>query len=549
MKDLLTIILTLLGGMGLFLIGVKHMSEGLQAAAGGGLRRLMSKSSCGPIAGFLSGLLSTLIVQSSSIITVMVVSFVSTALITLSQAFAVLIGSGIGTTGTIWLLALVPNPQIVGFFGLTFGGALYFFFNGERIHHIGLTMIGAGLFFLGFYFMSESLQPLADGRALSGVFANFAVGSIPEVLMTAVAAAVVSAIIQSSAATTALAMVLASQKIISCEMAVAVLFGTNVGVTATGWFAASGGTAVGRRSALLHTLSNLFASVVLVWFCPLFVKSGRALFSASNDLVLIAYANTLFAVCRAFILFPLLKPACRLVERLVVQPENEKPHLSSLKIGAKVAPVIACDQALCEIDFMKKSNIELLDCARKVLSGETKKDVRPEKHIIHRESILDNVQKEITDFLGSILSKRLPLDVAERARRLLRLSDELESVSDECATILKVVKRLRNRKQDMSIASTELLLDIHDKIAALADYVTPLIRSPRVSFDLPALQKRTSELHEYIRECRRRQIGRVGADDPGSSVRVLGELDIINAYERIRAYYLNCAETLAGSKR
>jgi Na+/phosphate symporter len=146
------------------------------------------------------------------------------------------------------------------------------------------------------------------------------------------------------------------------------------------------------------------------------------------------------------------------------------------------------------------------------------------------------------------MSKRLSLDVAERARRLLRLTDELESVSDECATVLKVVKRLRKQNEKMSEQSVALLLDVHDRIAEFAAEITPTIRSPRPVIDIEAVQKKSSELHEFIRDCRRIQLGRIGPDDPGSSVRVLGELDIINAYERIRAYYLNCAETLAGRK-
>ena len=259
--------------------------------------------------------------------------------------------------------------------------------------------------------------------------------------------------------------------------------------------------------------------------------------------------DTLFAVCRGLLFLPLVRPFCRLIERLVPQPDNEKPHLSALHFGAHLSPVIACDQALLEVDFMKRSNLELLDCARKVLSGATEDDDGPEKHIVHREDILDNVQKEITEFLGSIMSKRLARDVAERAQRLLRLTDELESVSDECATVLKVVKRLRKQRQKMSERSVALLLDVHDKVASFAADVTPLIRSPRIPFDLEALQKRSSDLHAYIRECRRLQLGRVGPEDPGSSIRVLGELDVINAYERMRAYYLNCAETLAGGKR
>ena len=196
---------------------------------------------------------------------------------------------------------------------------------------------------------------------------------------------------------------------------------------------------------------------------------------------------------------------------------------------------------------MKESDLELLACARKVIAGES--DEADENHITHREDILDTVQKEVTDFLGSVMSKRLSWDVAERARRLLRLTDELESVSDEVAAVLKAVKRLRKQNQRISDVSLQVILSVHDRVAAFAARVTPWIRSPRPTIDIDQVQNESKDLHEFIRECRHTQLGRVGPEDPGSSVRVLVELDIINAYERVRAYYLNIAETLAGRKR
>jgi len=495
---------------------------------------------------------------------VMLVGFVSTALLTLPQAFAVLIGANIGTTATIWIIAYAPNPQMLGFVGLTFGGIMYFFCRGERVHHLGLTIIGLGLVFLGLYFMSKGVAPIKQNPQFAGLFMKMSADSMLGVLSVAGLATALTAVIQSSAATIAIAMALATQGLITYEVAIAVLFGANIGTTATGWIAAIGGTADAKRTALSHTLSNVIGSVVLIWFFPLFVKVGQALFPNWNAaetirvsgqsvqafthmMAPIAVTDTIFAICRGVIFFPLVNPFCRLIERMISQPEDEKPHLSALKIGAPISPVIACDQALSEIDFMKRSNIELFDCARKVLTGVSDESV--ERHIVHREDILDNVQKEVTDFLGSIMSKRLSWDVAERARRLLRLTDELESVSDECAQVLKVVKRLRKQKLQISDLSAAVLIDVHDRVAAFAMEVTRLIRSPRIPFDLEALQKESSALHDHIRECRRMQLGRVGPEDPGSSLRVLGELDIINAYERIRAYYLNCAETLAGGKR
>ena len=566
MSLLWTILPPLLGGLGLFLLGMKHLSEGLQATAGGGLRSFMAKATSHRIVGVGSGIISTMIVQSSSIITVMLVGFVSTALMTLPQAFAVLIGANIGTTATVWIIAYAPDPQLLGFIGLALGGVLYFFLRGERVHNLGLTVIGLGLVFLGLYIMSKGVSPIRENPEVSAIFTRMSAEHMSGVFLVALCAMLLTAVIQSSAATIAIAMALATQGLISYEVAIAVLFGANVGTTATGWIAAIGGTADAKRTALSHTLSNLLGSIALIWFFPLFVKLGQTLFpkwgvaetvivsghevkAFTHMMAPIAVTDTIFAICRGMIFFPFVKPFCRLVERIVPQPADEKPHLSALRFGVRLSPVIACDQALMEVDFMKRSDLELLDCSRKVISGETRSDDGPERHIVHREDILDNVQKEVTEFLGSIMSKRLARDVAERAQRLLRLTDELESVSDECATVLKVVKRLRKQGQRMSEHSVAILLDVHDKVASFAADVTPLIRSPRIAFDLDALQKRSSELHAFIRECRRLQLGRIGPEDPGSSVRVLGELDIINAYERIRAYYLNCAETLAGGKR
>ena len=564
MKDVLLILITVLGGLGLFLLGMKHLSDGLQATAGGGLRKFMAHATSHRIVGVGTGILSTMIVQSSSIITVMLVGFVSTALLTLPQAINVLIGANIGTTATVWIIAYAPNPQLLGFIGIAIGGALYFFMRGERVHNLGLTVIGLGLVFLGLYFMSKGVMPIRENPDIAEYFTSMDGSTLWGCIKVAFVSMLLTAVIQSSAATVAIAMTLASQQLITYEVAIAVLFGANVGTTATGWIAAIGGSADARRTALAHTLSNLIGSILLLPLMPLFVKAGQAMFpnwnlaetmivSGAPALVLtgitapIAVTDTMFAVCRGLLLFPFVKKFAKLIEWIVKQPENEKPHLSALKFGERLSPVIACDQALQEVVFMKESNLELLECVRKVLEGTS--DDANENHIVHREDILDNVQREVTEFLGSIMTKRLGYDVSERARRLLRLTDELESVSDEAATVLKVVKRLRSHKQVISEISASLLLNVHDRVAEFALKVTPWIRSPRPVIDIESVQSESKAIHEFIRTCRKAQLGRVGPEDPGSSIRVLGELDIINAYERIRAYYLNIAETLAGGKR
>lgn len=564
MTDALLIIITVLGGLGLFLLGMKHLSEGLQATAGGGLRKFMAHATSHRIVGVGTGVISTMIVQSSSIITVMLVGFVSTALLTLPQAINVLIGANIGTTATVWIIAYAPNPQLVGFVGVALGGLLYFFLRGERVHNLGLTVIGLGLVFLGLYFMSKGVLPIRENPDIAGYFTSMDGSNLWGCAKVAFVSMLLTAVIQSSAATVAIAMTLASQQLITYEVAIAVLFGANVGTTATGWIAAIGGTADAKRTALAHTLSNLLGSIVLLPFLPLFVKAGQAIFpnwnlaetaivSGAPTEVLtritapIAVTDTLFAVCRGALLFPFVTKFARLIERIIPQPENEKPHLSALRFGGKVSPVIACDQALQEIMFMKESNLELLSCVRQVVEGTG--DEAVETHIVHREDVLDNVQREVTEFLGSMMTKRLGADVAERARLLLRLTDELESVSDEAATILKAVKRLRNDGQKISDVSAFLLLNIHERVAEFAAEVSGWIRSPRPYIDVKTVQSESKGIHEFIRTSRKTQIARVGQDDPGSAIRVLAELDIITAYDRTRSYYLNIAEAMSGGKR
>ena len=542
--DILKILLTVLGGLGVFLLGMKHLSEGLQATAGGGLRKFMANATSHRIVGVGTGVFSTILVQSSSIITVMLVGFVSTALMTLPQAFSVLIGANIGTTATIWIMAYAPDPQLLGLIGLALGGLFYFFLKGEKLHNLGLTIIGLGLVFLGMYFMKEGVAPIKNNPAIEEYFKSLSAANYFEIIKVAFVAMLLTAVIQSSAATIMIAMTLADAGLISYEVAVAVLFGANIGTTATGWLAAIGGTADAKRTALAHTLSNIIGSAVFIWFFPLFVKIHALIPSATGA---IAITDTVFAICRGLLFFPIVRPFARLIERLIRQPENEKPHLSALKLGTRVSPVIACDQALQEVVFMRESNLDLLRCSRKVLSDES--DEKLEAHIVHREDILDNVQREVTEFLGAIMSKRLAKDVAERAQRLLRFTDELESVSDEMAAVLKAVKRLRKQNQRMSDTSRDVLLSVHDRVYAFAEKISPWIRSPRPAIDIREVQIESKNIHEFIRDCRRAQLGRVGPEDPGSPIRVLAELDIINAYERVRAYYLNCAETIAGGKR
>ena len=560
MSQMFSILIIVGGGLGTFMLGMKHLSEGLQAVSGSGLRRFMSLATTHRLAGVGTGVISTVIVQSSSIITVMVVGFVSSGLMNLSQAINVIIGSNIGTTATAWLIAFAPDVKMLGLCVVLVGAALYFFQRNERLHNLGLAFMGLGCIFMGLYWMKEGMEPVRTMPAVVDAFRSLDAATAWGLAKCVLVSLAFTAVVQSSAATTAIAMTLAQQGLLSFEAAAATVFGMNIGTTMTAWLAALNGSAEARQTALAHTLFNVAGTILLIpFFIPAILPLATSFFPRYADAVTangvtmyphmaapMAAVHTIFNVITTLFFLPFSRQFAHFVSRVIKAPPAEKPHLSALKMHSFISPVIACDQALLEVGFMRDSDLELLAGIKAVLSGTATDSA--EEHVLHREEVLDNVQREITEFLGKIMVKRAPTEVSDRVQRLLRLSDELESVSDEAAAILKATRRLRKGGQNFSAQSCKALLGVHEIVFSLAETVSGLIKSPRPKFDLAALQANSHDVGRRIHNARRNQLDRVGPDDPDSPVRVLAELDILNAYERIRACYINMAETLAGRK-
>ena len=560
MGQVFSILIIVGGGLGTFLLGMKHLSEGLQAVSGSGLRRFMSLATTHRLAGVGTGVITTVIVQSSSIITVMVVGFVSSGLMNLSQAINVIIGSNIGTTATAWLIAFAPDVKMLGLCVVLVGAAFYFFLRNERLHNLGLAFMGLGCIFMGLYWMKEGMEPVRSMPVVVDAFRSLDATTAWGLAKCVLVSLAFTAVVQSSAATTAIAMTLAQQGLLSFEAAAATVFGMNIGTTMTAWLAAFNGSAEARQTALAHTLFNVAGTILLIpFFIPAIIPLATSFFPHYADAVTtngvttyphiaapMAAVHTLFNLITTLFFLPFSKRFAAFVERIIKIDPAMKPHLSALNMTSHIAPVIACDQALLEVQFMRDSDLELLSCVRSVIAGES--DERTEEHILHREGVLDNVQREVTEFLGKIMVKRAPASVSARVRRLLRMSDELESVSDEAAAILKATRRIRKDGQMFSAHSRGILMDVHGMVAAFAADVSARLKSPRPRFDLAPVRSRAHEIGEAIRRGRRGQLDRVGPDDPASPIRVLAELDILNAYERIRSCYLNIAETLADGK-
>lgn len=552
MKDGILVLLTVLGGLGTFLLGMKHLSEGLQAVSGRGLRRFMALATTNRFAGIATGMVSTFVVQSSSIITVMVVGFVSSGMLNLTQAINVIVGSNIGTTATAWIIAYVPDVRLLALGIVALGALCYFFVRREFWHHFGLTLLGLGFVFMGLYWIKEGVEPIKSNAAVLEMFKSLDAKSLGGLLKCTAVSLVFTALVQSSAATTAIAMTLAAQGMITFEAAAATVFGMNIGTTITAWMAAFNSTAEARRAAMAHTLFNVVGAVILIpLFLPVVIPLAKAVFPdyASNIPAPMAAVHTFFNVVTTIVFLPFVGRFAAFVERIVPAKKKETPKLTVLDPRINRSPAIALDQVSREISFMATSDADLLGRVRKIIADEgTEAD---EAHIVKREDILDKVQREISSFIGTVMTGRLSSAESERARSLLRLADEFESVSDVAPAILKTIRRMHDNGLEMSEYSKAAILSVHDRVVTFAGEVSTALQaegSNILTADFSLITSESSSIRQFIREIRQKQLSRLDGGDEGAPMRVLIELDILSAYEHIRACYENIAETLAGGK-
>ncbi len=551
MKDILILLATMGGGLGCFLMGMKHLSEGLQSIGGAGLKRFMSAMTTNRITGMVTGVVSTIIVQSSSIITVMTVGFVSSGLMDLTQAINVIIGSNIGTTATAWLIAYAPDVRLMGFAAVTLGAILYFGFRREGIHNGGLAVLGLGLVFIGLHCMNMAIAPLKKSEEALKLFATLDAATLGGLLRCFAVSLVFTAIVQSSAATTAIAMTLANQGVITFEAAAATVFGMNIGTTVTAWLAATGGSTEARRTAMAHTLFNVAGTIILMpLFIPVVLPTIKSFFPdwSVEPAAPMAAVHTGFNIVTTLCFLPFTGPFAALVKRIVKERRgaDDVPHLVYLDAHMKMSPFICCSQAYQTMQFMATSVKEMLESTRIVLSGDATIEI--ERHIFHREEILDRVQCEITEFLGKVMSARLPSSVAEYARALLRIADEYESLSDEFPVIVRAFRRVR--AENPSAASNSSVLDVLDGVNAFQQRVLTafLVGKHLRESTLAELSATSKRLRHAIATAREDLLHRIGNAD-STPLAALATLDIFNAIDRARSCLINIAETLAGGKR
>jgi Na/Pi-cotransporter len=476
-----------LGGLALFLFGMKLMSRGLQKAAGEKMRMVLHFFSSNRLAGILSGTVVTSVIQSSSVTTVMVIGFINAGLLTLQQSVGIIFGANIGTTITAQLVAfkigVIIMPSIILGLGMTF-------FRNEKVVQLGETLLGLGLLFFGMEIMSGELKQLADHPAFVSAFQRFDCtpgpnGIIPPgALFGAIGIGLVATmIVQSSSACIGIVIALSAGGIMDLYTAVGVLLGTNIGTTVTAQLAALTTNRVARQAALLHTLFNVIGVLIAVvsflisWGGePAFFHLIRTVSGDGASLERqIANAHTLFNVGTTLLLIPFMSVLPRICEAIIpvkavgVRYIKLEPHLLN-------TPAIALSQTTAELRKMLKRAWKMTDTTLNIYAHNDEHNQERVKGLPQREEEIDARQHDIADYLTALMLKPLSPRESRQIPVLIHCTNDAEKIGDYAMELCDLMKRIKADKVQFSEDAEIEMERIHGQLETLTENAIDLLK-------------------------------------------------------------------------
>ena len=548
----------LLGSLALLIYGMKTMSDALQKMAGPSLRHILARMTGNRVSGMLTGTMVTCAVQSSSATTVMTVSFVSAGLLTLAQAISIIMGANIGTTLTAWIMSLGYNVDLtaVVFPAFLVGMVLIY----KKRHRV------AGDFLFGIAFLFWSLVMLSSvGRDMDlahnpdvvNFFASFDTGSYLTILAFLTAGTLITCVVQSSAAVMAITILLCSTGVLPIYMGIALVMGENIGTTATANLAALGAGTEARRAALAHLLFNVFGVVwVLAVFYPLvdmvcgLVGYNPSLSGQAERIpVVLAMFHTCFNILNTALLIGFIPQMERIVCRLLPEGKAEAKEPSTLHFisgGVIQTPEIAVLQAQKEIVHFAERMHRMFGMVCSLIDEKDKKEFESQyARIEHYETIADNMEIEIANFLEQVGNEHLSDETKEKTRVILRQIGELESIGDACYKMARTVNHLRENKEDFT---AEQYTRLHDMLRLVNEAVVQMIvvvsgrRKDLSLADSLSIENDINELRNILRSD-----SAMGVDAHLYSY-AIGTIynDIVADCEKIGDYVMNIVEARLG---
>ncbi len=533
------------------------MSEALQQIAGDVIKDVINKLTKHRIFAVTVGIVVTMLVQSSSVTTVMVVGFVNAGLMQLNQAIGVIFGANIGTTVTGWIISIK-----VGKYGLLFIGLGIFpllFSKSNKWRQFGRVMFGIGMIFFGLKIMSDSFKPLREMPQFLDAISYFSGLNYGSYFASIIVGCILTMIVQSSSAMLGITIALASTGVIHFHTAAALVLGENIGTTITALLAAVGGNVNARRAARAHAIFNMIGVTVIFCIFPYYIHfidwivPGDANFvnsdgEFSNIAVHIATGHTIFNVAATLIFLPFLHKLSDLVTRMTPDLGGPKSHqLIMLGEPQDMIPAAAIAQAKAETDKMKDIVDRMYRLTKRLLNDKIeKKQIETALSKINDyEQITDNIQKEVTVFLIKVQEVALSAKQSHEAQAIIKVVDELESVADYIANLANYTKRA-NLQELFATGAGEDFFNFFDSVQEYYKNVTlHFVEERKVNFQ--ELKTKSEELRVEANTIRDHHLERV-SKGAYPALSALTYSDMIVALRKIRSHSENIAEALEGKR-
>ena len=444
----ITDILSLFGGLALFLYGMQMMGNGLEAAAGNKMKSILEKLTSNRIVGVLVGAGITAVIQSSSATTVMVVGFVNSGLMTLQQAVWVIMGANIGTTITGQLIAL-DIGVIAPLFAIIGVGAMMFVKN-ERVHHISSIFAGLGVLFMGMDMMSAAMEPLQESEAFVNLMTQF---SNP--LLGILVGAVFTAVIQSSSASVGILQTLAATGMIPLSSAVYVLFGQNIGTCITAVLASIGTKVNARRTTIIHLMFNIIGTAIFTVVCMMtpYVELIEAL-TPGEPVKQIANAHTIFNIVTTLLLLPFGTYMAKIATRILPDSKKEDDEDLRLKYIRPFESSYAIGHSAVAVSQVRDEVGRMLDMVSKNISDAFSILINYEeklrKRISEREEYIDFLNKGISEYIVSLMTSEKSMSDSIQINGYYVIISNLERIGDHAVNLAGYADDMKKWDQQFS---------------------------------------------------------------------------------------------------
>ena len=552
--------LKLIGSLGLFLYGMKIMSEGLQKVAGDRLRSILTAMTTNRVTGVLTGVLITALIQSSSATTVMVVSFVNAGLLTLAESISVIMGANIGTTVTAWIISIFGFKVDMAAFALPLLAiALPLIFSGKSNRKsIGEFIFGFSFLFMGLSYLKANAPDLNANPEMLAFVQNYTDMGFFSILLFLFIGTILTMIVQASAATMAITLIMCANGWISLELGAALVLGENIGTTITANLAALTANTQAKRAALAHFVFNVFGVIwVLIIFHPFMELVNWVVdtfFQSNNPEVAISYKlsafHSIFNICNVCILIWGVK----LIERTVcalIHPkeEDEEPRLRFITGGMLSTAELSILQARKEIHLFAERTHRMFGMVQDLLHTEKDDDFnklfsRIEKY----ENISDNMELEIANYLNQVSEGRLSSESKLQIRAMLREVTEIESIGDSCYNLARTINRKRQTNQDFTEKQYEhihFMMKLTDD--ALAQMIVVVEKPEHQSIDINKSFNIENEINNYRNQLKNQNILDVNNKEYDYQMGVY-YMDIIAECEKLGDYVVNVVEASSDVK-